>query len=153
MKMHTILSDRLYQRGQMNKTAYAVKLTAFHEYDISMVMCLTRKYDPDLVSMHNEQMLFYVYKPLSDGKLSADSIPTLKRLVQIGCNEIRSGGRVLTHCAAGINRSGLVSALIVRELLGCNGTDAVDIVRAGRPRALSNEHFVLFLESLSAPVK
>lgn len=73
--------------------------------------------------------------------------------------------RVLVHCTAGINRSGLVCALVARRLKGLSGMEAVRLVREkrrvvgtyatgdGRWRAtdtaLFNGVFVRYLESLS----
>lgn len=62
---------------------------------------------------------------------------------------IEAGGRVLTMCNAGRNRSGLLSALIVRELTGLPGAAAMAVVREHRPNAIANPHFERFLEELS----
>jgi len=52
------------------------------------------------------------------------------------------GGQVLVTCAAGINRSALVTALALR-LLGHEPSDAVDLIRSRRfPYCLSNDTFL-----------
>jgi protein-tyrosine phosphatase len=54
---------------------------------------------------------------------------------------VRRGQRVLVTCAAGLNRSGLVSGLALRRL-GVDGPEAVELVRRARgPRALGNPAF------------
>lgn len=71
----------------------------------------------------------------------------------------RRGARVLVTCQMGVNRSGLVTALILRHALGISGKEARRIVQAARVvdtahgpmRALSNEHFASHLDSLPAP--
>lgn len=61
---------------------------------------------------------------------------------------IRSGQRVYVACHMGLNRSGLVTALAVRELTGWSGRAAARMVQARRAGALSNEHFLRYVESL-----
>lgn len=52
-----------------------------------------------------------------------------------------SGGKVLVTCAAGVNRSALVTALALR-LLGVSPQAAIDQIRARRfPYCLSNDTF------------
>jgi protein-tyrosine phosphatase len=59
---------------------------------------------------------------------------------------LAAGDRVLVTCAAGRNRSGLVSALVLR-LLGMPPGRAIAAVRAARgPEALSRPAFVSFVE-------
>lgn len=52
--------------------------------------------------------------------------------------------RVLTTCAAGINRSGLVNATALC-MLGMTGNEAISLVRRGRPGALRNHQFLVQL--------
>ena len=63
--------------------------------------------------------------------------------------EWRSGKKVLVRCAAGWNRSGLVTVLALMKD-GHGAKDAIDLIRARRsPQALCNEDFVRYLEDLS----
>lgn len=48
--------------------------------------------------------------------------------------------RIYVMCTHGMNRSGLVTGLILRSL-GVDGPEAVERIRAARPGALSNLHF------------
>jgi len=66
--------------------------------------------------------------------------------------EVRRGGRVLVTCAAGLNRSGLVTALVLHELRGSDlGIGRiVEMIRAARQGALSNPAFVERLERHAA---
>src|SRR3954452_525404 len=62
----------------------------------------------------------------------------------------RSGDRVLIRCQAGLNRSGLVAALVLM-LEGYDAEDAIALIRQQRSRwCLCNEHFVAWL-SRQAP--
>lgn len=64
--------------------------------------------------------------------------------------ELAAGRRVLVTCAAGLNRSGLVSALSLMRG-GVPSARAIAAVRRARgPNALSNPYFVRFLESAAA---
>lgn len=72
---------------------------------------------------------------------------TVSRVVR----ELRCDRRVYISCHAGINRSGLVTALVVRELTGCNGKAARRWVQAQRPGSLSNPRFRAILDALEAP--
>jgi protein-tyrosine phosphatase len=58
-------------------------------------------------------------------------------------------GPALVTCAAGLNRSGLVSALVLHLLTGTSGEACVRQVRLRRPGALTNAYFVAALESLT----
>jgi len=58
---------------------------------------------------------------------------------------VTAGKRVLVHCAAGLNRSGVVSALALM-FMGHPVAEAIARVRAARgPYALSNRDFVAWL--------
>lgn len=66
--------------------------------------------------------------------------------------EWMSGKRVLIRCQAGLNRSGLVTALVlIRE--GFTPEDAISLIRKKRhPQALFNKQFVEFLKNLDLEV-
>lgn len=55
------------------------------------------------------------------------------------------GLRILVHCGAGINRSSLVTGLVLARTL--TGKEAVAQVRHMRPGALTNDSFVRYIES------
>lgn len=59
--------------------------------------------------------------------------------------------RVLIHCAAGLNRSGLLSALTVRLLTGESGRVCVEHVRQRKPGSLINGTFNRYLNELPEP--
>ena len=85
----------------------------------------------------------YVHWPIDDGPVPDRE--TLGALVEAACVFIEHGGRVVTMCAQGRNRSGLVSALIVCGVRRVGGAEAVRHVRRKIPEALSNEEFVEWL--------
>jgi protein-tyrosine phosphatase len=91
----------------------------------------------------------YLKHPIEDGELP--DLVVLDGLVSTLAAAIREGRRTLVHCGWGRNRSGLVVALLLRELLGVDGRAAVLAVRERRHRALNNQVFADYLESLPAP--
>lgn len=62
------------------------------------------------------------------------------------------GERVLVTCMAGRNRSGLIAALALRRARNLSGAEAMELVRAARPNALTNPTFSRYLLTLGRPV-
>lgn len=58
--------------------------------------------------------------------------------------------RVLMHCAEGHNRSGLIIGAYLILSAGMTPDDAIELIRAKRPGALSNQTFVEQLHGLKA---
>lgn len=94
--------------------------------------------------------LIYLKSPLVDHGTLPDEGLTL-RLAQLVAGLIEDGHRALVHCTFGRNRSGLMTTLIVRELLGVSGAEALAHVRSLRDGVANNEVFSAWLESLPAP--
>lgn len=94
--------------------------------------------------------LTYLKCPLVDGDDIPDPVLTLA-LARLVAELVRAGRRVLVHCTFGRNRSGLLVALVVREVLGVPGADALTYVQQRRERAVNNEGFAAWLQSLPAP--
>lgn len=81
----------------------------------------------------------------------AGEINMLHDYAEEAAEVIRRGGSVLIHCAAGLNRSGLLTALIVRQVSRITGHDAAATVRAKREGSLFNQWFSLYLDGLPLP--
>lgn len=94
--------------------------------------------------------LVYVKAPLVDGEDVPDPAVTL-RLAALVAGLIGDGYRVLVHCTFGRNRSGLMTSLIVREVLGASGADALAHVQSRRDDTVNNAAFARWLRSLPAP--
>lgn len=82
----------------------------------------------------------------NDDDSSRAMTPSEWRLAQatgrIVANLVRSNKMVLVTCIAGINRSGLVSALAIHHLTGKSGRDCIrDVQRNRRGGALGNAQF------------
>ena len=92
----------------------------------------------------------WIKVPLEDGEDVPDVL-VLDQLTAMVAALVRDGRRVLVHCTYGKNRSGLLMALLVRELLGCDGPTALGHVRAVRHRAVNNTVFADWVSALPAP--
>jgi protein-tyrosine phosphatase len=94
--------------------------------------------------------LTYLKCPLVDEESLPDPGLTL-RLATLVAGLVRDGHQALVHCTFGRNRSGLMATLVVRELLGLTGADALEYVQARRDRAANNDTFADWLASLPTP--
>lgn len=139
-----ILPGQLYQRGQLHGKDAGVKKAGVDHFGITHAIALAPKTpDPDL-----PLMIDYHHLPVPDGLLRENG-PKFQRFAAYLADEIRDNDAVvMTMCHAGRNRSGLMSALILMELMGISGTSAIKIVRMERPRALANPHFEAFLKEI-----
>lgn len=107
--------------------------------------------DPDAYPPASElEGLTYLKCPLVDDVDLPDPGLTL-RLAGLVAGLVEDGHQALVHCTFGRNRSGLVATLVVRELLGLSGAEALAYVRRRRDRAANNETFAQWLTSLPAP--
>lgn len=91
-----------------------------------------------------------VHAGIDDHEPTNEEIRIATRAARRAAQGVRQGSRVLVTCQAGLNRSGLVTALAVHELTGWSGKRCGDLVRSERPGALSNQHFRALLDALPA---
>ena len=66
----------------------------------------------------------------------------IMKVAGVCAHAINHQRRVLSTCAMGLNRSGLVSALTLIAAYGLSPKDAVQLLQQKRPHALMNQHFV-----------
>ena len=80
-----------------------------------------------------------------DARISDMDLSRLRQAVKWGFKQWKRGDRVLIRCQAGLNRSGLVTALILIKD-GMTPEDAIRTIRKNRADiALFNEHYVHWL--------
>lgn len=85
-----------------------------------------------------------------DGPLRDHDLQKAVRIAKEAHSQWRSGARVLIRCQAGVNRSGLVSALVLM-IDGRSAPDAIALLRSRRsPFVLSNSHFEKWLRTQAA---
>jgi len=86
--------------------------------------------------------------PMRDG----DELPPEKKLrnaARAVASFVRAGEPVYVHCAFGLNRSGLVMAYVLNELLGWEGPRLLAAIRQRRPGSLFNPRFVQAVLSIA----
>ena len=85
-----------------------------------------------------------------DSAITDIDLDRLKQAVEFGYNRWLSGDRVLVRCQAGLNRSGLVAALIMMST-GLDAETAIEQIRKNRADiALFNNNYVEWLMSEGA---
>jgi hypothetical protein len=146
--IYEIIPGKLYQRGEIHHFSPDLKARGLAYYGITHAVALAPKWpDTDLVEW-DPDIFGYTHMPITDGELKPGSGMALKVIAARMADDINAGGCVLSMCEAGRNRSGLMSALIVRKIFGMSGADALEYVQTQRPNALANEHFAEFLREL-----
>ena len=98
--------------------------------------------DLDLGIPNVPNHMIYIFFPIYDEDLP--DLNKLHALAKLGARLVANGERVLAHCGMGLNRSALVTGLIL-TYLGMKGEDAVRLLREKRPGALFNENFAAYL--------
>lgn len=82
-----------------------------------------------------------------DAAIADIDLNRLKQAVEFGFNRWQAGDRVLVRCQAGLNRSGLVTALILM-LAGYSAQEAINQIRSNRAEiALFNREYERWLLS------
>ena len=124
-------SSKISRRGDLEKVK-ALK--------INTVIDLEGGFDPPMDFLN-----LYLYWPIHDAPLLPD-LEILLMVAKFGMMELRSGKKVLVHCAQGLNRSGLVCGQIM-ILCGWSGQMVVDTIRKKRVGSLYNLVFYEYLKS------
>lgn len=120
-----------------------------------LVLC-ARELQPPAELFHDVAV---VYAPNDDspeyGGLNREKLRTALQAAKKVVENLKSGGKSLVTCAAGANRSGLVSALALHLLYGWSGNKCINQIRRKRRvrggyTPLSNTQFVAALQKLKA---
>lgn len=85
-----------------------------------------------------------------DEPLSRHTARMVTQTANLVAWHLRRERRCLVTCNAGLNRSGLVTALTLHLMTGFPGFECVRIVQEERPGALFNPQFVRMIEALPA---
>lgn len=149
MKLTCVIPEALYMRGDFSRFPKSQKAAVLAKHRITAVVCLYGQPDLELRQLM-ENRGRYIFRRIGDGKTLPE--PPLEDLArQLACRVRAGKGAVLVHCRAGRNRSGLLAALVVRELRRCTGKEALHQVRLRRPNAVANPAFEAYLEGLPTP--
>ncbi len=88
-----------------------------------------------------EEMRYGFY----DSELTPEATKRVLAIAAAAYSRWQAGDRVLIRCQAGVNRSGLVTALVLM-MHGLTAIEAIELIRRRRsPAVLSNRHFVEWL--------
>jgi atypical dual specificity phosphatase len=102
---------------------------------ITAVVSLTESpLDEELLSRLG---LRYFHLPIED--FTAPDLDTIAKYVRFVDAEIASGGKVLTHCAAGIGRTGTMLAAWLASREGFDGVTAIQQLRRLRPGSVETD--------------
>lgn len=144
MKLYEILPDRLYQRGKPHRHSDQVKVGMLEDKRIGLVVGLVSPPDPFFDAWGG----LYLYRPMPDGKFRPELALQLEHIADAVTWTLRQSDiAALVYCEAGRNRSSLLSALIVKRLLGFSGAAALEYVLEKRPNAFSNLEWREYLEN------
>lgn len=142
MKVYT-LRPNLFQRGKFDRYQLPVQRAALEALGVTTVVNMTVRTD---YALESSGAVRYIKIPIPDSR-AADMIIVENGVVEV-VKLMRNRAVVLVHCNGGRNRASLFSARLLMELEGLTGHAAVKELRRLRPNALSNPHFVKYLEGL-----
>jgi hypothetical protein len=130
---HDIIGDRTYAKPFTRQEAFITS----EQFDT--VVTLYQYANP--AGWFVREMRYCVY----DAGIDRIDIDELFATVEFAYSEWKRGKRVLIRCQAGLNRSSLVTALVLMED-GMSARDAIDLIRAKRSKdCLFNEDFERWL--------
>lgn len=132
MDIWEIVPGNLYQSGEIVDPSYL-------DLGIDTVVDLTS--DPDQ-HLPDRREFMYVHWPIEDGPMPDEG--TVRALARFIRDMLASGRKVLVHCGAGVNRSGMVNARVLIAS-GEPPARAIEIIRTRRPGALGNGNFLDWL--------
>lgn len=96
--------------------------------------------------------VFVIHVPMDDAQLTQDEFTRANQAADLAFKAYKNGARILVTCLLGLNRSGLVMALLLHRITGISGEDAIALIRSRRRMALWNRSFVRALRSIEERV-
>lgn len=116
------------------------------QFDVVVSLAQRPGFEPDEgVEHHTHTMI--------DGPLDPADYAHLHRLADATVTAVQRGDKVLVRCMAGMNRSGLVTAMAMMRM-GWSAQDAIDKMRADRgPYVLFNGDFRAFVLDNEATIR
>lgn len=122
--------------------------TAFHDFDV-LVLCAEEHQAPRL-KLPKGKLVFRV--PLDDDpyrQLPAEVAQIVMHTANAVGSHLVSGKKTLVTCHMGLNRSGMVTALVLMQYFRMSAKDAIRLIRQKRDRdALMNPMFEQFLSNV-----
>lgn len=127
--------------------------TPLAKLGFSVVVFCAKEYQP---SQKNFERVECIYAPNDDNSLRPPTQKELHLAVTAAkrvARHIKMKRHVLVTCLAGLNRSGLVSAMVLHLLYGWDGHKCIAVVQDARENALCNPEFCKVLRTLLAKPK
>lgn len=114
---------------------------------INVLVLMAQEYQPPARAFPGSTV---VHAPIDDDmwKVTLQDRMTIKRAAASVVHHLRRGRSVLVTCNQGLNRSGVVTALAIRNVMPqVSPAQAIKLIRKARgPLALSNPRFVELIE-------
>lgn len=118
-------------------------------YDFDLIVLTDMEYQPPAEAFPGAQVMRVMlndFRPATPTEYAAAA-----KAAEVAAEWYRAGKRILITCGAGLNRSGLVTGLTMRNL-GFTADDAVALIRRARgPNAIKNSNFVAFIRGYQPP--
>ena len=111
-----------------------------------LVLC-AKGYEPPASAFPGVEVVYALNQDTFNG-VSREQLAVAIHAARDVAAAVRAGRKVLVTCWAGLNRSGLVSALALHLLTGRSGSWCIGAVQHGRQHALGNPAFVAALGKL-----
>ena len=137
-----ILPNQLWQSGSIEPRN--MNEIASRKIDMVINMCG----DTPLRALSLDYPFTEIQYPIGDGSIVNVDMSHIHEIAFRAANHIKDGGRVLSHCQMGWNRSGLVTGLTMIEL-GFKGNVVKHIQNQRSTHALGNQWFSDYVTSYS----
>lgn len=147
LPLYSEILPNLFQGGTADNDTIDIPqkkrgFSAEREFDV--VVTLYAWAQPQPWGVHERRFGF------PDGAIIDEYLPTIHELADWAYDQWQSGARVLIRCQAGLNRSGLITALVLMRH-GITADAAIRLIRASRSEyALTNVHFEGHLRAFTA---
>lgn len=142
MRIYEILPGQLYQSRTTVGLPWDDVKASLDKFGITAVYNLWNVPDPRV----EHYVVDYTYASLPDGKYP--DLDMYAKLAYDAILLINVGNVVLVHCHGGVNRSGLLNAIILMFMTGVDGSTAMKTILERRPGSFANKEFRVILDSL-----
>lgn len=157
---HPASGGELYQSGAMEIPCVSKTLNThgfihceevvkgLEAQGFSMLVLTAKGFQPAIeLGKSEDSTLQVIHIPFADDKEMPDhEIAVMEKMIRktadTAAREIEGGGRVLSTCWAGVNRSSLLTAFILRDLTTMPTQAIIDLIRSKRSKGcLNNDLF------------
>jgi protein-tyrosine phosphatase len=132
---------------QITDNVFLGKANSAQSYEILQELGITHvlMIGYDLTAWFADRGIIYKHFELDD-KETSDILPIFDKTAEFIDEAIKSGGRVLVHCQAGVSRSASVVIAWIMKSQGVSYMDAYGVCKSRRPCIMPNKGFVAALQ-------